>query len=749
MKRRLLLSVPVALVLLTGCASSDRMIRNSAGVFAEYSAPKESRLRSEKYQKISRNLDSAVRANRDNVAGLDDTLINIWPFFFRSNNYWSALWPLIDKDPYGFAFRPFYNHEGDDYSILFPLSAWNPADRNGWVTLWAWNRTGMGLLPLSWQWRDGKESGGYYTPLCIWRSNQNDLFYESPHSSRNRTDRDDYYWFFCLAFGAKETSVPYDEWGWLLLDSPTEKLRNRWNYHFKGTRPFPENPAELNRVRQEVFNAIPRQISRTSGFFPLWSRTADNRGNSRNFFLLGGNEQRKDYFRWHLLGPILSSYEVEKSPDKIWSRYKEERSYTSFALMSSFTTKMRYQDSELRQKFCQLRDLLEYDKSFDQQKPALQDALKKLDPSQPLPATVKDWNTFERFLQELAAKYDFPVYPVRNGLIVPLFSYDIDGDDSSWVLPSLLTWWNHRGRKYTFNSLPLMTFLSRSPAEDQSIVFSPLAYYAKTLRRSRPDYPVFHRQAFNAPERDCAEQRDIYAACGLFYRGRFGFNIAKPGVDAAAVEKLRQELRALPRWQTTLQEQLAEIEDATRRTDRWQTKGKIEQLKKLIRYEELKIERADWQNRQTKCQMRLADALRLAGQLGLLLTAEDLADQRRADLKRAELIDRFTELRFYEDIGNGTFFHKQKLSNGDYDWHFCHLLAGGSKTGERVSSHILHFLYRYRQEGNRSEQLIFPFISTVRDGDDSRFSFLWRVFSLDKRGGKTGGYLFFVPFGDL
>ena len=123
------LSILGIVILTAGCASSDRMVRMSGGVLGEYSAPSSYRIRSEKYQKMSRELSSPKRANQTAVSGMDDTLINIWPFFFRTNAYWSVLWPFIDKDPYGFAIRPLYNQEGDDYSVLFPLAAWNPHQR--------------------------------------------------------------------------------------------------------------------------------------------------------------------------------------------------------------------------------------------------------------------------------------------------------------------------------------------------------------------------------------------------------------------------------------------------------------------------------------------------------------------------------------------------------------------------------------------------------------------------------------------
>lgn len=103
---------------LSGCASSERMARMSGGVVDSYSVPQKHRIRSEKYRKVA---DYAH--GRDNAkATLDPNaaLVNLWPFFFRSNQYFSILWPFIDFDPYGMAVRPLYNHEGDDYSILFP-----------------------------------------------------------------------------------------------------------------------------------------------------------------------------------------------------------------------------------------------------------------------------------------------------------------------------------------------------------------------------------------------------------------------------------------------------------------------------------------------------------------------------------------------------------------------------------------------------------------------------------------------------
>ena len=59
---------------------------------------------------------------------------------------------------------------------------------------------------------------------------------------------------------------------------------------------------------------------------------------------------------------------------------------------------------------------------------------------------------------------------------------------------------------------------------------------------------------------------------------------------------------------------------------------------------------------------------------------------------------------------------------------------------------MLHLLYRYRRDGDRSERLFFPFVSIVEDGADSKFSFLWRVFQLKEEKGKYSGYFLFIPF---
>ena len=750
MRKSICFAVFAAALLLTGCASSDRMMRTSGGVLSEYSAPKSARIRSEKYQRVSRELSSSVRSNKVKVSGLDDTLINIWPFFFRSNAYWTVLWPFIDCDPYGFAVRPFYNHEGDEYSILFPLSAWNPVSKRGWVTLFAWTHNGFGFVPLTWQWKGDKEGGAYYTPLFIYNYDEHPLEYRV-NTTKNgrwwevpRWSRTDHFLFCCLALSKKKTAVKQGKWAWLYARDHAQ-MKNEWNYRFNGEKPFPASKAEFAKFRQEIFGTLPRAETRTAGFIPLWWHTVCDDGDFLvRFLLLFGMERNGRHFEWDLLGPVLARYQVTENPDDAAKPLK--RDFLSPVLLSRYTVDRTAAESPEHKQLIALGGY-RYGTPFGQRKPAIEDALKKLDPALKLPPTVVDDLTYGLFLDDLWKKYKSLLREERTGGTFPLFFYKFTPEFRRWIFPVLLTGWETGTRESSFNSLPLMTFISRTPQEDRSVVATPLVYYGKTTRRERRYYPVASRDKLSVPEILCAELNDSYALCGLLYRGSFGFNVAREGLDASRIEILRKHLLSLPGERSRLNSRKAEIDKQTSQTDRWKTKGEIERLKKLIRYEELKLEREKLAKSEAKYRAKVAEAAGIAASLGMKADAAVFGSAEASRKAADELIGKCTELRRYHDIGNGLFFRKESYHNGDYHWHLLGLLAGGQKSGDRESTHVLHLLYRHRREGKRSETLFFPFISTVRDGEDSRFSFLWRVFSLSRRSGKTGGHILFIPFG--
>jgi len=748
MKIRILF-LPFLLPLLSaGCASSDRMARLSGGVLDEYAPPPATRLRAERYRKQPQNLASFERANRSGIAAVDAPPLNLWPFFFRSADYWTLLWPLIDKDPYGFAVRPFYNHEGDDYSILFPLAAWNPAAGHGWVALGGWNEHGFGVLPFFWRWHDPKRDGAFCLPLFLFERDRTPLDWNISGKRGNWSRTDHWLWGGLLFVDRHRTSVERQNWAWLYNRSYAQ-LRNEWRYRFRNQRPFPADKRALDEFRQKIFDTLPRRTERTHALLPLWWWTGNDGGDSfHRFLLVAGYERDKNESSWDFLGKLGAQYRSHTAPPGDHFR-QGETSFTALMLLSHFRAERRFRQTGVWEKLEALERLRCGSGSFERRKPALGDALAQLDPALKLPDTVVDDMTLYLYLDELRQKYELPVDTHYHGCVAPLFWYKLTPRSARWVLPALLTWWGHDRTGADFISLPLLTFYTRSPERDCDIVLSPLTWYSRTVRRARRDYPVLERQEQTAPENQCTELRDRYAVCGLFYRGRFGFNVVKDAYDAETVENLRRFLARMPERRKRLDARAERLAEQTDLADRWQTKTEIERLKKLIRYEELKIDRAKLDRDEKEFQNDAAKARALAAQLQFPLAPDALNDLHAAQRAADALLEHAAELRYYEDIGNRIFYHRENYDNGDWNWRlFFGLLAGGEKRGERETTHVLHLLYRKRREGKRVEKVYFPFITAVEDGDDASFSFLYRVFSLTRRGGKSSGYICFIPFGD-
>lgn len=751
MKRLLFSSV---LLLAAGCASSDRMLRMSGGVLDEYSVPKSSRIRSEKYQRISRKIASPARSNKVRIAGMDDTLVNIWPFFFRNNDYWTILWPMIDKDPYGFAFRPFYNQEGDDYSILFPLTSWNPAAGNGWVTLFGWNRNGFGLVPLTWQQKKKYSGTAYYTPLFFYNYDTEPLHYRPyrKYSLDCKWDRNEVFCFILPAYYGRKVRKDKGAWRWLFnLHYGSPHAKNEWNYRFKGKVPFPATGFEYKQYAAKIFETLPEKYERSYGFLPLWFGSFDDNGSYFNrFMLLAGSRKKGIYSGWDIMGDIIAGYDHEQrdlSPQNCWSP-QSKTTFTSWVMLSRFQKEMKYKREGVWSKFAPLVSLGRRRSIFNQVKPEIAEALKQLDPNLKLPETVVDFRTYRLYLEDLARKYEFPVTPEYSGMILPLLWYKSKEKSSFCILPPLLTWWNTDRNESSFTSLPLLTWISRSRREDKTIIMTPLVYYAKEVHRKRAGFRILPHDRRSAGEYECTELRDRYAVCGLFYRGRFGFNAAKAGVDAKTADSLRVALLNLYKIQTQIDREAAAIAKERSRTDLWKTATEIERLKKLIRYEELKERQKKLDEKRSKYHKDISKAMNDAAKLDFSVGRNAFAKKTDAEKALADFMEKYSELRFYEDIGSGIFFNRKKYYNGDQSWHLFHILAGGEKSGQRESEHILHLLYRYRKEGERSEKIFFPFVSLIKDGKNSRISFLWRLFSLSRRNGRTGGHIFFIPFGE-
>ncbi|MBQ9770344.1 MAG: hypothetical protein IJW23_00820 [Lentisphaeria bacterium] len=750
MKKVLLFLFVTGAVLFSGCVSTDRMSRMSGGVFGEYSAPPKYRLRSEKFlKKTPHHADSSKRSNKTEIAGLDDTLINVWPFYFRNAAYWSILWPFIDCDDYGFAIRPFYVKDGDEQSFLFPLSAWNAENKDGWVANFVWGDGQFGFIPLTWH-ATKKDTGWfYYTPLLIHSYDRrpfklNDYTRSRQFGAFNFRNRDDYFTLFMLGYKSKHTLLDTGKWDWLYhyyRDVPNSVLA----YHFaKIGKPVPKNGKELWKFRSEIFKTLQQKEGYSFGFFPLFHyKKYAGGGSTGTFLLLNGYEKTKNLYKWAFFAPLLSyeSNELRKTP---WATASDE--FFSLPLMTKITTNKSYANEGAIKI---LRQLYQLDKNiqFKQNLPKIKGLLKQLDPNLKMPVTVVDYKTLDLFLKEWAADKNFPVEYTYEGGCLPLFLYKIRKNYRSYAFPALLTGYEQIGNSKSFFSLPILTFMNKEENSEYLRIAPPFIYMDSLKRNKNAHTKRVHSHTTKmAKTWDVVEEKDIYAACGLFYRGKVAFHVAKKQFKSGDVEFLRENLLEQFYTSQSIQRSWANYNAEMKRTAAWLPKDKIDYYRKCIREEELKIRAEQIRKLERDLAAKWNLVLQTAARLNFKVTKADIASEKAVTAAVNRLLKDYTELRWKEYIGNGIFFRKENFYNGDYNWRLLWFLASGEKEGAKESTNVLHLLYRYRRDGVRSERLFFPFVSIVKDGADSKFSFLWRVFQLKEEKGKHSGYFMFIPF---
>lgn len=744
---RFLLPMSLLLLTLAGCASSERMGRLSGGVVGEYSAPPSHRLRSERFQAKEETFSSATRSGKTDVAGLQDNLVNVWPFYVRSKNYTAVLWPFMDFDPYGLAVRPFYNQEGDDYSILFPLCAWNPVDGDGWVLNTAWDKNSFCIFPLAAQTFNAEDGNLWYTPLIIhsWDRRRPENVFDF-----NRTGT---FTEILLGYYGQYQWRDKDDWDRLFRNDPAnpypEPLKRELAYRCgREGCPVPADVRELEAFRQRIFDNLPQKEKRYFGFFPLFHVARE--GEMRSLNVIGpvfGMEFSPDCDSVGLLGWLVGEYESKTIGSPVGTPAEGRSRFFSLPLMSLFQKKTGYQDTPEVAALRQLNSLSGR-MPFARYRGEMETELKKIDPALKLPETVIDRNTMRLYLETLVAGKSYPTEAQYSGGFLPLLLYHFERQDNWWALPALLTGYNASAEKSNFWSVPLLTFVTRSPDMDLTTVLCPVGWYGKTRRVERVDKQIYSRETLWADEQNTVEFEDQYALLGLFYRGEDAFYVAREGVDAEALEKTRSLLLKLAQDKSALDRMAEKIRTRESRNTAWKTKTKIEYYRQQIEVEEIALEWAKYREREAEYQTALAQLKAHCETIGFPWrpAALDTVESAKAEVEK--LFDFGAELRRWNDWGNGLFCRRERYVNGDYKWHILGILAGGTKKGDQEDTQVLHFLYRFRRDANRTEELIFPFISIQREGDDERVSFLWRVFERTVRDGKTSGHILFIPYGN-
>ena len=731
MKKFLFLPIFGVVLIFCGCASSERMARLSGGVVQEYSAPQDHRLRSMKYQAKTR------KYAKKQGKFAEKSLVNIWPFFYRSDSYFSILWPFVDFDPYGMAVRPFYNHEGDDYSILFPLTNWNTADKDGWALLAYWGPEKFGIFPLAHHSFNKKNGSLWYTPLLIrtWE-------YCSPDWKNKVFTRERTFTEFLLGWKKRivaKDMLQYDYLYWKDYSSLKERLA------FEFEKP-PRNQAELDILREKIFSELPLKEENSFGFFPL--------------FYYYDVKNKPDIWEFNLGGLLLHSEKTPTSKDfrflggwglavterkfGILDKQQYQKEIFSLPLLSGVTYKDYYVDTP-EWRSIQKIETLSYRKPFSQFKSEIATEYTRLT-GEKMPPELCTGEIVRLWLECFTAQKKLPLYREKEGGFLPFFSMKSRPDSFSWFSLALLSGYEKNKDKSILCSIPLLVFSKETPEESALSVGASLIYHASKKRESRIEKPVFSRDTYWTEAYQQFDFEDRFGACGLYYYGRDGFSVAKKGVDAKAVEDVRNGAWGLRNRYRAIQNNDRRIKQLELRNRNWKTASRLEELKKAVAVEEVRLQRETFNKEADKFNKEFETWRKKAKSLGFDFSLDTL--EKKFDASLEQLLERCTEVRYSEDFGSGLFFRKELAANGDNRWHAFLYLASGEKNGSTESAQVLQFLYRYTRAGEREEKLIFPFISIQKNKDSERFSFLWRLFETHSKNGKKGGYIFFIPWGE-
>ena len=737
-------------LLLASCASSERMVRMSGGVIDSYSIPEKHRLRSEKFRKTEQNAGSRKALN-EMEPGTDGTLVNLWPFFFRSRQYFSILWPLADFDPYGMAVRPFYNQEGDDKSILFPLSSWNTADGSGWCLLGIWNKDSFFFFPLIRHGFKKENDWLYYTPFFIqtWKTREKPFWY-NPLKHESFTE-------FMLGYGFSRISA--DTSGYERIfnvynpeNNDRAALENVLRYQ---NLPLPEKNETTRQWADRIFASLPERESISAGFFPLFHWEKGPESEALRLLLLFSGETGKDGGSWGAT-PFLGQYETKRCTlNPLYGissgLYLEKRTFDAWLLLSRFVRQDVPVDTARLRKYNELYWKLT-GVSPDIRSSAIQKQLQELGLTPP--ETVVDPFTLQLFLEDAvnSDEKSGETTSVYYGGFLPLFDYSFRKDRTFWCIPALISWYKREGKSSSWCSVPLLSGGSSSPEKEVYTTAGPLIYLTKTIRRvpgskSYSDLPIFGREkAWADGEHAKAEYENEYALLGLFYRGTDHFLVEKEGLPSGVTAKVRSEMDRLYREKRSIESRKTELKKRTEKSQAMKTDTRLHELEKLLEEERIRLAGEELAEKDVKFRLDLAKLKETAGKVSFELP-DDFTSGSEALLRaKSDLIARNTELRKHRDIGNGIFWRREEFYNGDSKWNVCGVLAGGETKGDYEYSHILHLLYRHTRKGDRSETLCFPFMVWKEDGTNRDFSFMWRVFHLKKEDGKTGGHILFIPF---
>lgn len=763
------------LLLFLGCSSSERMTRISGNVLSSYTPPAEERISSARFKAKSNSFFSADKERQEAIRAMDERLVNIWPFYFRNYHYLSILWPLIDVDDYGFAVRPFFNQEGDEYSVLFPLAAWNPRNKDGWVGNVFWDPESFMILPFFVTTDDAESKFIYATPFFLYDKDHKPIGYDA--DSNTLTTRSSHF-LEAMLFSRKKTDcLDVGDHSTLFADHKSNSATLN-EYLVRRNLPMNPTPEELKRLRQETAATLPRYQQNLYGFFPLFSYESSTNGKEFSFMAPGGLwiwEKGSDSNLHVFLLGLGASYRSYISSDGL-----PTREFFSLPLLTGFSVTSHYRETEEYKKFSNLQNWLmeakmsqfRNDNSFSVKRPEIEQALQDLTPALSLPERVKDWASceayLEAFLKEYKTESNFPIEEKsRTFSTFPLVHYEQNAADTNLFSIALLTGFYSNGKRSRLISAPLLTYREADEETGEKNLFAgPLCYVSTTSERealgSIPIYSANTRTVENSA--DCLQSDFSIAGFGAYYSIGKTFLTAKDGVDHQAAETLRSNLdiidfnkQEMEYLQQQLNEKTAELErlqsTLPKRPAETLTLAEQEQLLAFRQKElDVQVQQHAVKKLESQQQSLLETCKTLAERVNfeLDLSPEALKgwNGSHGDKLQEQLCRQLSTQRKTSIQGCWLFYWQETFWNGDCSWWAMCGLAGGEKIGNQENSHVLYYLYRHRRDGDQSETLVFPFISIQEDGANRRVSFMGKLYERKVIDGKTSGSFFFIPWGE-
>ncbi len=761
----------LALVIIScaaGCASSERMVRLSGGVLSSYNVPHRNRIQSAKFKKIqSKNQDNL----NENIADFDKVLVNFWPIFFRSGLYSTALWPIFDSDPYGFAFRPFFNQEGDDYSILFPLCAWNTHDRNGWCLNTYWNRNNDKFvffplifcgketklfLPLAFTNKSETQSTTFITPFYIVHDKDKTKYYSSKSLPLKK-----HFWEVMLAYHDKEEYLDadffYADFLYFLPNYPKKQtelsiLMKKYGYD------MPKDKTGLLNFEQEYFSKIKPKEKNTYGFYPFLSITKSPDESGFNFLLhlLSHSSQKNKSSNRYLFGLGKISSENYDQIKNFPFTQKESSHY--FFPFYTTTKEIRHKNTPRTNAVSSLQ-MMANSRNVEftpEQKAKITDLLQTIDPNAKLPDYVSNSDLLRLYFEDFIKTQTFDTYTYRSTWTL-LFHGERNEYSYEWNSLPLLTFFHkdYRDSKLsTFDSLPLLSFTRNKWNSRTKYIATPLVYYEKNEWNDLENCVIHDANASLSNIQNSVAQNSLQSfLCYLFYRRNRDIIVAKPGkMTPSQISNLIHGLNNIQNEKITIQKNLSapKLSSAQAQEELPKAQTNVERLRKELRVEELKEQTNKYLERNEKnmetFQKLIADFAKYDIQLDFnyeQITQENV----QAFIQKFR--EDMTEIKNYKSCGSLFFWHTSETSDGNSEWSVLFNLASSNKTPKTEKTQVLHSFYRYTREGDKSEEIIFPFITIQRDGKNTKKSFCWRLWQRTEKDGQVGGYLFFIPYGNL